>query len=72
MYLVVKDLSYIVKGGRLPGWVKKVADLLHIRPVLSTKENGSMGASGVILGTSNLPYKISKFILNKMESNKSF
>jgi len=72
VYLVVKDLSYIVKGGRLPGWVKKVADFLHIRPVLSIKENGSMGASGGVRGTSNLPEKMSKFILGKMDSNKSY
>ena len=26
----MKDLSYVVKGGRLPGWVKKLADFLNI------------------------------------------
>ena len=31
-----------------------------------------MGASGVIRGTSNLPKKMSKFILNKMDTNKSY
>ena len=72
VYLVVKDLSYIVKGGRLPGWVKKVADCLYIRPVLSIKENGSMGASGVIRGISNLPEKMSKLVLGKMDPKKSY
>ena len=72
VYLVVKDLSYIVKGGRLPGWVKKVADFLHIRPVLSTKDNGRMGASGVVRETSNLPKGMSKFVLGKMDANKSY
>jgi len=59
--------AFIVKGGRLPGWVKKVADCLYIRPVLSIKENGSMGASGVIRGISNLPEKMSKLVLGKMD-----
>jgi DegV family protein with EDD domain len=72
VYLVVKDLSYIVKGGRLPNWVKKIADFLHIRPVLSIKGNGSMGASGVIRGTSNLPEKMSKLVLGKMDDNISY
>ena len=72
VYLVVKDLSYIVKGGRLPGWVKKVADCLYIRPVLSIKKNGNMGASGVIRGISNLPEKMSKLVLGKMDPNKSY
>jgi len=72
VYLVLKDLSYVVKGGRLPGWVKKVADCLYIRPVLSIKENGSMGASGVIRGISNLPEKMSKLVLGKMDPKKSY
>ena len=72
VYLVVKDLSYVVKGGRLPGWVKKIADYLYIRPVLSIKENGSMGASGVVIGTNNLPEKMSKLILGKMDPNKTY
>jgi len=72
IFLVMKDLSYIVKGGRLPAWVKKVADFLRIRPVLTTKNDGSMGAAGVIKGTTNLPKKMSKFILGKMDANKSY
>jgi DegV family protein with EDD domain len=72
VFLVAKDLSYIVKGGRLPNWVKKVADFLHIRPVLSIKGNGNMGASGVIRGTSNLSGKMSKLVLGKMDANISY
>ena len=72
IFLVVKDLSYVVKGGRLPAWVKKIADFLHIRPVLTTKDDGSMGASGIIKGTTNLPEKMSKFVLGKMDTQKSY
>ena len=72
IFLLVKDLSYVVKGGRLPDWVKKVADFLHIRPVLTTKENGSMGAAGIIKGTSNLSEKMSKFVLRKLDADKSY
>ena len=71
-HLIMKDLCYIVKGGRLPKWVKKAADFLHIRPILSTKENGNMGVSGVVKGTTNLPHKMSKFILDKMDANESY
>ena len=31
-----------------------------------------MGASGVVRGTTNLPHKMSKFILDKMDANKSY
>ncbi|SVE10637.1 uncharacterized protein METZ01_LOCUS463491, partial [marine metagenome] len=72
IFIVVPDLSYVVKGGRLPGWVKTVADFLHIRPIMTTKNDGSMGLAGAIMGTTNLPEKMSKFILGKMDTNKSY
>ena len=72
IFLLVKDLSYVVKGGRLPAWVKKIADFLHIRPVLTTKTNGSMGAAGIIKGTTNLPKKMSKFVLSKLDPSKAY
>ena len=72
LFLAVKDLSYIVKGGRLPRWVKTIADFLHFRPIMTTKNDGSMGAAGIIRGTSSLPEKMSKFILGKMDTDKSY
>ena len=72
VFLAVKDLQYVVKGGRLPAWVKSIADFLHIRPVLSTKENGEIGAAGVLMGTENLPEKLSKFVLSKMEKDTQY
>ena len=35
IFIVVRDLSYVVKGGRLPGWVKTIADFLHIQPIMT-------------------------------------
>jgi len=72
IFLLIKDLSYVVKGGRLPGWVKMVADFLHIRPILTTKNDGSMGAAGAVMGITNLPEKMSKFTLGKMNMNQSY
>ena len=69
VFLAIKDLMYVVRGGRLPAWVKSVADFLNIRPVLSTKDNGTLGAAGILLGTENLPKKLCKFVLSKMEAN---
>ena len=72
LYVVVKKLDYIVKGGRLPKWVKNIADFLNFRPIMTTKNNGKMGAAGIIKGKTNLIEKLSKFILNKLDPNISY
>jgi len=72
VFVAIKNLDYIVKGGRLPKWVKNIADFLNIRPIMTTKENGKMGAAGIVKGIENFPEKLGKFVLNKLDSNLSY
>ena len=72
IYLAIKDMSYIVKGGRLPKWVKNIADILHIRPILTTKEDGTMGVAGVLKGTQNLSEKLAAFVSGKLDGDAAY
>ena len=47
---IVKDLRYAVRGGRVPGSRKLLADLLRITPVLKTTPDGRVSSGGVIPG----------------------
>ena len=42
VYAGIKDLSYAVKGGRVPESKKIVANLLNLRPVLTTSHEGTL------------------------------
>jgi len=64
---VVDDLSYAVKGGRVPAWVKRIADFLHINPVLTASPEGKMGLSGFHRGRGANPRKLARTIIRKME-----
>ena len=72
IFLILKDLNYIVKGGRLPNWVKKIADIFCISPILTTKVQGQMTALGIIKGKRNFPIKMSKYVLSRMDANISY
>ncbi len=50
---IVSDLTYAVRGGRVPRSRKLLADLLRITPVLRTKPDGQVSSGGVLLGRSN-------------------
>ena len=69
--MVLKDLSYVVKGGRLPGKIKTVADVLRLRPVLGSK-NGQLKARGVLYGHSNRIKKFVNFLDKKIDPNKKY
>ena len=49
-------LEYAVRGGRVPGWVKTVADFLRLLPILAVRADGSVGLGGVLFGRAN-PYR---------------
>jgi DegV family protein with EDD domain len=48
-YAMLKDLRYAVRGGRLPGWVRSVAELLHLTPIIYTPRKGGISLSGFLL-----------------------
>ena len=52
--------------------MKTIADFLHIRPVLTTKNDGNMGVAGIVKETTYMPNKMSKFVLGKMDPDKSY
>ena len=72
IYASVKDLSYSVKGGRVPNAVKVITDLLRVKPILSTGPDGSMKPAGIIFGSKNRPKKLAKFVMNEHSLNKKY
>ena len=72
VYVVLKDLDYAVKGGRVNSTKKVIADFLNVKPIMTIKSDGSLGPTGVIWGQKNTTEKINKFIGKKLDSNKMY
>jgi DegV family protein with EDD domain len=49
-------LEYAVRGGRVPRWVKPVADMLRVTPIILVRKDGSVGIGGALFGRAN-PYR---------------
>jgi len=64
---VADDLAWAVKGGRVPGWVKRIADFLHLNPVLTANSEGKLGLSGFHLGRGASPSRLARTAVRKME-----
>ena len=71
VYVFLNNLDSAVRGGRVSPTIKLIANLLNIKPVMSIKKDGSLGAIGFILGrkTTN---KMNKFISKKIDSIKKY
>jgi DegV family protein with EDD domain len=49
-FALVNDLTFAVKGGRVPGYVKPVADVLRISPIIRTFPDGRVTNGGFLFG----------------------
>jgi DegV family protein with EDD domain len=68
---LANDLSYLVRGGRLPAWVRKVTNFLHISPLITAK-NGRFGLAGFALGIGARPEALGKAAVRKMDNETSY
>jgi DegV family protein with EDD domain len=67
VFAVANDLSYAVRGGRVPAWVKRIADFLHLNPVLTASPKGKMGLCGFHAGKGASPSRLARTAVGKME-----
>jgi DegV family protein with EDD domain len=66
------SLEYAVRGGRVPRWVKYVADALRLMPVLGNDASGRVRPVGVLLGRRNLREKFARFVERRMSDDSSY
>jgi len=71
IYLLLHDLSYAVKGGRLPSKVKTIADLFRLTPILTARK-GKLKPAGVLFGKRHVISKFSRFLDKKISSEHHY
>ena len=69
---IANDLKYAVKGGRVPAWVKKAADVLRINPVLTASKEGSVGVGGLHFGRGADPVQLARTVTGKMQGDTMY
>lgn len=63
-------LEYAVRGGRVPGWVKTLADLLRLTPILAVHADGSVGVGGVLFGRKNPYRRFGRFLRQRLDPTR--
>ncbi len=66
---LIGSLEYAVRGGRVPRWVKNVADSLQLMPVLQNDRKGRVTAGGVLFGRKHLKEKFARYVRRRMRDD---
>ncbi len=64
-YAMLDDLEYAVRGGRLPRWVKTIADRSGLTPILSVTKTGQVRARGFLIGRDRLVERFATWVARR-------
>ncbi len=71
-YGIVGSLEYAVRGGRVPRWVKRVADALQVMPILHNDRHGRVTAGGVLFGRDDLKRRFARWVRRRMRDDCTY
>jgi DegV family protein with EDD domain len=64
-YGLLQDLRYAVRGGRVPGWVKTLADLLRANAIIHTVSDGRVASGTFLFGRRNRINRFARYVARR-------
>jgi len=64
-YAILSDLRFAVRGGRLPSWVRTIAELMRVTPIIYTTRAGGVSLSGCLFGRRNRIERFARYIAKR-------
>jgi len=61
-YGLLHDLRYAVRGGRVPRWVKTIADLLRATTIIHTVPDGRVASGSFLFGRRHLIRRFARYV----------
>ena len=60
-------LEFAVRGGRVPAWIRPIADALGLVPILMVKPGGRLGLGGALFGRRNLYRRYARMLRRRLD-----
>ncbi len=64
-YGLLQDLRFAVRGGRVPRWVKTIADLLRATAIIRTVPDGRVASGTFLFGRKNRVRRFARYVARK-------
>jgi len=64
-YGMLSDLRFAVRGGRVPRWVKTIADLLRLTAIIYTVPDGRVASGRFLIGRRNRPRRFARWVAKR-------
>ncbi len=68
-FAATRDLSFAVRGGRIPAWTLPVANTLGLTAIAQMQAGGKLGVRGALFGRSNVPRRFAHYLSRRVQKN---
>jgi DegV family protein with EDD domain len=68
---LIDDLRYAVRGGRVPSWIRTLARLLRLTPIIRTLPNGRVATATFQIGRFNTLKRFARYVARKTDSDRA-
>ena len=65
-WAVARDISFGVRGGRVPRWAKPVAEALGLTPVAQMRADGRLAIAGALWGKRDVPGRFARYLARRL------
>lgn len=69
-YALARDISFGVRGGRVPAWSKPVVEWLGVTPIAKVRADGKLGINGALWGRSDAPRRFAAYVAKRLSPGK--
>ena len=66
LWAITRDISHVVRGGRIPAWAAPLARVTALTPLARVCENGTLGLSGVLFARRRAPEAFARRVAAKL------
>lgn len=69
-WAIARDLTMIVRGGRLPAWTKPLVEVLGLTPIARFKPEGKLGLVGGLFGRHRVPQRFARYVARHVDRSR--
>jgi DegV family protein with EDD domain len=66
-FAATRDVSFAVRGGRIPAWTLPVANALRLTAVAQMQPSGKLGVRGALFGRGNVPRRLAAYVARRVD-----
>ena len=63
---LARDVSFAVRGGRVPAWAGRLSTWLGLTPIAQMQASGKLAVAGGLLGAARAPEKFARWVVRRL------